>query len=241
MILIKPLHERRIELPGVPSPVPRPVDIDSSVTGFASLRTLRIYRFEEGSVIEGHAEEDEVFIVVLSGAVELTMTANDIAPVFVMLSDPLSAQGDGCAAYLPPGAAYKLIARSDADVAYARATPVGARPPQIFAASRTKQNSGVHILLDQRNYAERLRLRLLEVPLLKSDLSFTLAENVDPECEALIHFRITPSERQIEATSTESDPILLDSWDTLAIAPLEPLSCKIGSGTSALILVTMAE
>ncbi len=52
----------------------RPVDIDQSQTGFANLRSLRIYRFDAGSVIDGHAEEDEVFVVVMAGSVELTMT-----------------------------------------------------------------------------------------------------------------------------------------------------------------------
>jgi len=75
MKLIKPDQDRRIEIPGVPHPVRRPVDIDQSKTGFKNLRTLRIYRFDPGSVIDGHAEEDEVFIIILAGSAELAISA----------------------------------------------------------------------------------------------------------------------------------------------------------------------
>jgi 5-deoxy-D-glucuronate isomerase len=123
MILIKPDKNRRIEIPGVPAPVERPVDIDQALTGFTSLRTLRIYRFEAASVVEGHAEEDEVFIVLLSGSAELTMSdelasgsASPDPSYPVTLSAPGIASGVACAAYLPPGGAYKLVAITNAEV-----------------------------------------------------------------------------------------------------------------------------
>ncbi|MEP6645406.1 MAG: hypothetical protein ABJA69_12965, partial [Acidobacteriaceae bacterium] len=77
MKLLKADHNRRLEIPGVPNLVRRPVDIDKSQTGFANLRSLRIYRFDADSVINGHAEEDEVFIVGMAGSVELAMSEHD--------------------------------------------------------------------------------------------------------------------------------------------------------------------
>ena len=71
--LFEPDHERRVLVPGVPGPARRPVDIDQSVTGFDTLRSLRVYRFDSGAVIDGHAEEDEVFVVVVAGRAELSV------------------------------------------------------------------------------------------------------------------------------------------------------------------------
>jgi 5-deoxy-D-glucuronate isomerase len=162
MILLKPDHDRRIEIPGVARPVRRPVDIDRSLTNFSVLRTLRIYRFEKDSVIEGHAEEDEVFIVVLSGSIELTMSVDPLekgSPV--ILAAPDGSGAVACAAYLPRHAAYTLIPQTDADIAYARASPASDRMPKVFSSKPRPDSSGVHLLLDEKTHAERLLLRLL--------------------------------------------------------------------------------
>jgi hypothetical protein len=241
MILIKPSHERRIELPGVSSPVPRPVDIDASMTAFSNLRTLRIYRFQEGSVIDGHAEEDEVLIVVLSGAVQLTMIAAACPPLTAVLGAPQTFAGDGCAAYLPPHAAYTLVAQSDADVAYARATPAGGRPPMVFPASPDEQTSGVQLLLNESGYAERLRLRIFQVGPHEDDLSFMLSPESASGCETLVHFRTEPCGGRIEARSgQDAGPISLDSWDTVATPSFEGIACKVAGGTAAIVLIVSA-
>ena len=74
-------------------PVQRPVDIDRSQTGFANLRSLRIYRFDKDSVIDGHAEEDEVLIVMMAGSVELTMMDHNAG------DSPAALDSIGCKRY----------------------------------------------------------------------------------------------------------------------------------------------
>ena len=57
MKLLKPDRETLHEVPGVPGLVRKPVNIDGAALGFTKLRSLRLYQFEAGSVIQGHAEE----------------------------------------------------------------------------------------------------------------------------------------------------------------------------------------
>ena len=109
---------RMIDLPGV-GPCPRPVDIDQAVTGFARLKSLRIYRFRAGATIAGDSEGDEVYIVPFGGAVELQITG--VTP----LKATLSAGSGNRALYLAPGHSYRLTPESETLVAYARAAAVG--------------------------------------------------------------------------------------------------------------------
>lgn len=109
---------RLIDLPGV-GPCLRPVDIDPSVTGFAQLKSLRIYRFRAGATIAGDSEGDEVYIVPFGGAVELQITG--VTP----LKATLSARSGNRALYLAPGRSYRLTPETETLVAYARAAAVG--------------------------------------------------------------------------------------------------------------------
>jgi 5-deoxy-D-glucuronate isomerase len=95
MQVIPPDFDRTVDLPGV-GPTPRPVDVDRGVTGFRDLVSLRVYDFADGTVIEGEAEEDEVLVTLLSGAVEIAVTGAREAAF------RLDADGDW-AIYLPPG------------------------------------------------------------------------------------------------------------------------------------------
>lgn len=108
---------RMIDLPGV-GPCPRPVDIDQRVTGFSTLKSLRIYAFSKGQVIAGESEEDEVYVVPLGGAIGLTVTG--ACPMVSEMSDA-GLRG----LYMPPDHAYRLTAQEDVQVAYARAAAVG--------------------------------------------------------------------------------------------------------------------
>lgn len=243
MILIKPDMNRRITIPGVPGPILRPVDVDQAGTGFSSLRTLRIYRFEAGSMIEGHAEEDEVFIVLLSGSVELTMSEDASKPNTaatpanpVRLSAPDAGRSVCCAAYLPPQAAYKLVANRDADVAYARATPSGTRPAKVFSSFV----SGAGILLEETDYAERLRLRLVHIDERKRDSTPMLCNESEARCEALVHVRTIPATGVARISESSAGPTLLDSWDTIALAPGDRVTLEVDMGSSLLALVVFA-
>jgi len=243
MNLIKANFDRRLSLPGVARPVQRPVDIDRTRTGFANLRSLRIYRFEAGSVIDGHAEEDEVFISVLNGAVQFVMSedssVSDARPL--TLSAPDDSHHGPCVAYLPPNGAYKLIPKSDADVAYARSTPKGrCRGPAVFEASR-QGVSDVTVLLEEMKYAERLRLRLVQIDAVDRDVEIEPLNACEVKSEALIHVRSTPGPPAAMASKANAESIRLESWDTVAVASGERSRLCATKGTTALVLVVFVE
>ena len=113
--LIEPDEGNLIDLPGV-GPCPRPVDIDQSMTGFAKLKSLRVYRFAAGRTIEGESEGDEVYLTALSGAADLAIGGRQ----------PLAADlKPGRIVYMTPNHDYRLTPRSETLVAYARAAAEG--------------------------------------------------------------------------------------------------------------------
>ena len=235
MLLIRSDNTRLIDIPGVPTPVRRPIDIDQAITGFSSLRTLRIYKFDAGAVIEGHAEEDEVFIIVLAGSIELTIATEDAAaPLETALLSAPGALREACAAYLSPGSSYKLIATSEADVAYARATPRKVRRPRIFMAPEQGAGAGVHLLLEDTTCAERISFRLVRIDA-ASSISFAPAAR---EREQLIH--VTSDVPGFSAVASNADtpnrePIC--SGDTLVIAPGDQPVIRFAEKSRCLVLI----
>ncbi len=253
MILIKPDHDQRVEIAGVDAPVRRPVDIDQSKTGFANLRTLRIYQFEAGSAIDGHAEGDEVFIVVLAGSIELIIRSENWRENqrTYTLSAATAKEGVACAAYLPPHATYKLTPQTAADVAYVRASPIGTRPPKIFFSRKTIEGANLIVLLDEPTYAERLRLRLVaidarqrevslssnDVSLSPNDVSLSSNDVSHAKVEALHFIQGEPAEQIATITGIDTWLTSVDAWDTIALPPAELYSLKFVSGAWARLLV----
>lgn len=236
MKLLKPDHHRTIEIPGVPEPVRRPVDIDKAKTGFTTLRSLRIYNFDAGSVIEGHAEEDEVVIVVLNGTIELTLIEHNEAETSqtATVSAPTGPEGKPCAAYLPPEAAYRLKAQTAADVAYARATPANGPKPTFF---KPETQAG-HVLWEEENYPKLLRIRLLQIA--ATDHEVTLSPIAEGNQEALLYLTTNPQEGSATLAGPDDDPQTLTSWDTIALIAGECPSLRIAKGASAQLLVIEA-
>ncbi len=240
MKLIKADHDRRLEIAGVPGPVRRPVDIDQSRTGFANLRTLRVYRFDAESVIDGHAEQDEVFIIVLSGSIELTMSLGSEEGSPVTLSAVSDSDGFACVAYLPPQATYRLVPHGQADIAYVRATPVGSRSPRVFRPSGRLGSSAVTVLLDETTYAEKLRLRLARIDAAQGEVSFAPISESEANCEALVHVRNAMAGTITMLPISDSAPIALESWDTVSVAPGERPTLRIAAGSAFVVIVLSA-
>lgn len=243
MKLIKADQHRRLELPGVPGTVRRPVDIDKSKTGFVNLRSLRIYCFDVDSVINGHAEEDELLIVVMAGSVELTISEGSSVenPRQYILSAVSEARSNLCAAYLPPHAAYKLVPQHEAVVAYARATPAGGRSAAVFSSHLNLHHAEVVVLLEESTYPQRLRIRVLQISALQNDIAVTPIEESEDICEALVHVRMMPSERVATIAGTDGVMIPLASWDTIAVTPGARPTLRVALGSSALVLIVMAK
>ena len=130
MRLIEPDETRMIDLPGV-GPCPRPVDIDQQLTGFKTLKSLRIYRFQPGPAIHGESEVDEVFILPLSGTMEMEILGRDA------FQGRLSAGGQNRALYMAPHHAYRLSPVDKVLVAYVRAEAGGKVPVQAVAGNES--------------------------------------------------------------------------------------------------------
>lgn len=121
VLIVEPDFGRRIDLPGA-GPCPRPIDIDRGKVPLAQLVSLRVYSFAAGKRIDGEAEDDEVFIVLMRGGADIVIDqAGRSSTAFTLHMNGVRA------VYMPPHAAYHLAATDDADIAYVRATPA-ARP-----------------------------------------------------------------------------------------------------------------
>lgn len=130
MLVVAPDFDRRIDLPGA-GPCPRPVDVDRRKAELKQLVSLRVYSFASGVEIDGEAEGDEVFIVLMRGAADFAIEQDGVR------AGDFRLRMDGARAiYMPPHASYHLHAVANCDIAYARCHPVGeARPVLGFAAA----------------------------------------------------------------------------------------------------------
>lgn len=238
MKVLKPDFTRRIALPGVPQPVPRPVDIDSALTGFTALRTLRIYRFEAASVIEGHAEEDEVLIIVLEGTIDLTMRAARQPEVDFRLTAP--APGAASVAYLPVHGEYRLTARSAADVAYLRATPAGpGRSPAAFDVQAARAADGIlGTVLTVGAHAERLRLQIFAGEAGAAGARCVPCPQGALAGGTLLHLRLAGAGA---AARIEGAVEPLQSWDTVALERGERPVLSVAPGAFVLGVLSWAE
>ena len=242
MEVIRADHHRRLQLAGVEDPVERPVDITQEQTGFAVLRSLRIYRFKAGSVIDGHAEEDEVLIIVLAGSAHLRLSDRDLeedSPEFA-LSSVDDSPGTRCAAYLPPHGAYRLTPRSDAEVAYARATPSTRRAPTSFLAKAQPSGAGSTVLFEETAYPQHLRLRVVQITAAHEPFALTPLEPLDSACEALVHVKSDPPNWATTLAAEGTKPIALQSWDTVSLLPGERPTLYVAGASRALLLVVLA-
>ncbi len=227
---------RRLQLAGVPGPVSRPVDIDQQQTGFSVLRSLRIYRFDAESVIDGHAEDDEVLIIILAGSVRLTLSQHEVEEDSSQfrLSAVDDTDGHPCAAYLPPHGAYRLIPHGNAEVAYARATASTTRPPQVFSASARSEPAGEHILFEEASYPVHLRIRIAEIRAGQG------VEQFEPSSEVLAHVRTRPEREAVTLSGEDLQPLALESWDTVSLLPGERAALVAAPASSARVLTVFA-
>lgn len=238
MRLVKADHGRRIEIHGVQEPVSRPVDIDQSITGFHGLRSLRIYRVDAGSVIAGDAEEDEVFVVVLAGSLEFAVSGAH--PGHFELSAAGSAPVGACVAYLPPHHTYRLQPHRAAEVAYARATPDTPRAPRAFPPGLTEARPGVTVLIDEHQYADRLRLRLLRLDARAALPDVALCDEWPGSGELILHLRTEPDEGVASAVAAGGASLALRSWDSCAITRDERPHLRLARGATAMALIVSA-
>ena len=210
MLFVHPDFDHQINLPGA-GLCSRPVDIDRTHTGFSELVSLRIYSFAEGVVIDGQAEEDEVFIVLLRGRADVTVLV-DGPP-----SDSFQLQrgGGSRAIYMPPHSSYQLSAISECDIAYARAMPTGEKMPPVLGFTPSADR------LDIIGHALGMELMLATVAAGRHSASF----NATPSPERFIHVR---SDGAVTATIGGE---AMGNWDSVALSAGESALLTVHTGT----------
>lgn len=209
MLIVRPDFARRIDLAGA-GPCARPVDIDRSRTGFSTLVSLRVYSFLQSVVIDGDAEDNEVFIIAMRGQAEIVVTkAGQNGVTFSLASD-----GGSRAVYMPPSASYRLTAISDCDVAYARVEPVETQLPE------PRSFAPVGDWLDVTGYATAMDLVLTKVV-----AGHAVGSGVrDAPTECFVHLRAAGP----MSASITGKP--LDDWDTVALdGGASPMRVEMGT------------
>lgn len=215
-------YNRFVKLENV-GEVSRPVDIDQSVTGFSQLVSLRIYRFLEGQVINGGAEDDEVCIVFLSGDVTMEVTGEEHHTWTIQgrknVFDDLP-----YVVYLPPHYRYKLSPHADAEVAYARARAEGHFPPRLIKPDMLEQklsNQSTSVQILQEGEAEKLLCREFSLALKHEQ---HLKESTR---EQLFYIRLDPpSSKALAQFSKGNETLTLVHGDTLAVKPAEQATLR---------------
>lgn len=220
MLIVRPDFERRIDLPGA-GPCPRPVDIDRSRTGFSDLVSLRIYSFAQGVAIDGEAEEDEVFIVLMRGEAEIAISKDGLHTGTFSLSRYRGTR----AVYMPPHASYRLMALGDCDIAYARAQPLEPELPdtRAFAAAGDR--------LDIIGHATGMDLAL--ATLLAGEQVRPMSGGRRPE--RFIHLRAGDA----MAATIAGEP--LGDWDSVALADGEGTEIRIGAGAADILTISASK
>lgn len=217
MLIVRPDFDHQIDLPGA-GPCPRPVDIDRSHTGFSELVSLRVYSFAEGVVINGEAENDEVFIVLLRGQADVTVSVDRRHSGSFQLQRNRGTR----AIYLPPLASYQLSAVSDCDIAYARAKPNGEKIPPVLGFTPGTDR------LDIIGHALGMKLVLATVAA-GHHANFSSAA---PLSERFIHVR---SDDAVTATIAGET---MGNWDSVALAANESELLTVHTGSADILTIS---
>ncbi len=100
--------------------------------------------------------------------------------------------------------------------------------------------AGITVLLEETAYPQRLRLRLVQIGAAQNDVAFAPIDESEAVCEALVHVRTVPAEVAVAIAEPDAEPILLESWDTAALAPGDRPVLRIAAGSSVLVLIVLA-
>lgn len=216
VLIVRPDHARRIDLPGA-GPCPRPVDIDRARTGFAHLVSLRVYAFARGVAIDGEAEADELFIILMRGEAEIAVSSGGRA----VAAFSLRHEGGLRAIYMPPNSSYHLSAVTDCDIAYARAAARGTRFPETRGFTPTGDR------LDVVGLAVGMDLALVTVQAGQE------VQATSPRLpERFVHVRSDGA----ASAALAGEP--LDDWDSAALRAGENAGLKVKTGMVEVLTIS---
>lgn len=105
----------------------RRLEITPAIAGWNYL-SFRTYSFRAGQIVNGESANDEMCMVLLSGAITMEAAGH------TWRCDGRDTVFDGLpyTIYLPPGHTYKMTVHRDADCAYGRAPAEGKLPPRLI-------------------------------------------------------------------------------------------------------------
>jgi hypothetical protein len=217
MLIVRPDFARTIDLPGA-GLCRRPIDIDRSRTGFSNLVSLRVYSFAAGVGIDGEAEGDEVFIVLMRGAADIAISQDGRT----VGAFSLRREGGTRIVYMPPHASYRLTAAADCDIAYARAEPSGTKLPEVrsFAPDADR--------LDVAGHATGMNLALATVR--AGEVVGLCEDGQSPE--RFVHIRAG------DGTTATIGGDRLGDWDTAVLHDDEMDLIEIETGTAEILTVS---
>lgn len=220
MLIIRPDFERRIDLPGA-GLCSRPVEIDRSCTHFSNLVSLRVYSFVQGVTIDGDAEDDEVFIVLMRGQAKIMIAKDDNK------TDTFSLHCDGGsrAVYMSPHASYRLTAGTNCDIAYARVEPLGTELPETRGFATTGNQ------LNIIGHATGMDLAFATV--LAGEAIVPAEDGRSPE--RFVHLRAADEMRAIIA----GEP--LGDWDTAALDDGESATISVETGAADILTIRASQ
>jgi 5-deoxy-glucuronate isomerase len=109
----------------------RRLEVTPAIAGWDFL-SFRTYTFRTGQVIDGESAEDEMSMVLLSGAITMDVAGPEWSETWEMRGRHDVFDGPPYALYLPPGHTYTLTVHADADCAYGRAPATGTHPPRLI-------------------------------------------------------------------------------------------------------------
>ena len=138
-----------------------------------------------------------------------------------------------------PMAAYRLIPRSNAEVAYARATPAGGPPPHVFRSHPVRDHSAMTLLWRKTTIRSGCAFVYCKSRLRKRRSCSPIQRSED-RCEALVHVRTAPAEGVASITRDGATVTPLASWDTVTVLPGECPALSFKAGSAALVLVVLA-
>ncbi len=99
---------------------------------------------------------------------------------------------------------------------------------------------GVTVLLEENKYAQRLRLRLLQINTHRESAELSIFDEPESSQEALVHLQTVPAKGVARLVAADGDAVQLASWDTAAVSPGSRPILQVAERSSVFALLVLA-
>jgi 5-deoxy-glucuronate isomerase len=128
--LVRSNWDARIWIEGV-GEAERRLEVTPAIASWDRL-SVRSYTFRAGQVIDGESAEDEMSMILLSGAVSIAIDGPSGPMAWTCDGRESVFDGAPFALYLPPGHTYRTTVHRDADCLYGRSPAQGVKSPRLL-------------------------------------------------------------------------------------------------------------